>query len=514
MRRAGVPAALLGVAIGCALAAARLARADVTLPALLSDGAVLQRDVPVPIWGKAVAGEKVAVTLGAQTAQTITGADGRWQVALSPVAAGGPYEIDVQGANRLTRKDILFGDVYLCSGQSNMELSLGRASNGPAAIAGSADPELRFFRIARAQPATPADDVRAVWRPAGPESSGGFSAVGYFFGRALRRAEHVPIGLIGSYVGGTPGQAWTREEILAGNPDLKRRYIDTFAAGQATHDRQMAAYVAALASAKALGKREPQRPYNYQRYSTLYNGMIAPLTPAPLRGVLWYQAESNAADPVGYGELLPAMITDWRSQWRAPAMPFLLVQLPAFGTTVGNGTGWAELREAQARTARTLASVGMVVTIDVGTQHNIHPTDKEPVGERLALLARKMIYGESALVAGGPTLRNATFTGDKATIQFDNAGDGLEARAGTVSGVPVTADALTGFTLAGADGKFVPAVAKITGRDTVEVSATGVAAPKSVRFGFVNFPVLNLWNKNGLPAAPFRTDAPAAESRP
>ena len=505
--RVALVAALSG---GVLLAAACPAWADVTLPAVFGDGAVVQRDVPLPVWGKAAPGEVVTVSFGAKTVRITTGADGRWRAVLPAFAAGGPFELAVQGANRVTRKDILIGDVYLCSGQSNMELNLGRATNGAETISASNDPLLRFFRVARAQPAEVADDVRAVWHPSGPSTSGGFSAVGYFFGRALRKAEHVPIGLIGSYVGGTQAQAWTREEALTANSDLKRRYVDTDAAGQARHDQQMAAYTAALAQAKTDGKREPQKPYNFQRFSSLYNGMIAPLNDFPIRGVLWYQGESNAGDPTGYAELLPTLISDWRARRHAPELPFLVVQLPAFGTNAGGGLAWAELREHQAETARTLPAVGMAVTLDAGTQHNIHPTDKEPVGERLALLARKMIYGEALLVVNGPTYRTLQIGAGKAVITFDNVGDGLEARGGTASGVPVSADTLTGFTVAGADGRFVPATAHVTGKDTVEVSASSVAAPKAVRYGFVNFPVVNLWNKNGLPAAPFRTDTQTA----
>lgn len=485
------------------------AQADVSLPALFGDGAVLQRDTPLPVWGKAAPGEVVTATMNGAKQSTIAGADGKWRVTLPPLPVGGPYTLTVSGNNTLTRTGLLSGDVYVCSGQSNMELSLQRAKTGAAAVAASADPKLHLFKIGYAYPTTPADDVKASWRAASPESTGGFSAVAYFFGRAIRKAEgDVPVGLIGAYVGGTPGQGWTREEALTADPDLKRRYVDTYPAEQAAHDKAMADYTVALAKAKAEGNKEPLKPYGFWRYSSLYNGMIAPIVGFPIKGVVWYQAESNARDPAGYRTLLPTMIRDWRAQWKSSTLPFLLVQLPPFGTSAGDGLAWAEIRETQARTAAILPNVAFVVTTDIGTQHDIHPTDKEPVGERLALAARKLIYGESSLVASGPTFRSLKITGNEALVTFENAGEGLEARSGLSSGNPVSADTLSGFTIAGADGRFVPAVAKIVGKDRVSVSSPDVPAPKSVRYGFVNFPIVNLWNRNGLPAAPFRTDSP------
>ena len=490
------------------------AYADVMLSPLFGDNMVFQRDAPHHIWGKADPGEKVTVALQMVTAgmtaaistETVTGANGTWEVFLSPQKAGGPYRLTITGKNIIALNNVLIGDVWLCGGQSNMQFSLQRAATGKEAIGASADPNLRLFKVGLAQPTTPADTVKGSWQESNPKSTPSFSAVGYFFGRALRNAEKVPIGLIGSNWGGTPAQAWTREAALTANPDLKSRYIDTYPANQAAHDKQVADYETALAKAKAAGKKEPVKPYGFWRYSGLYNGMIAPLTRFPIRGVLWYQGESNSSDPAGYAKLVPTMIADWRAQWHLPSLPFLIVQLPPFGTKAGDGLAWAEMRENQARTAQMLPHVGLVVTTDVGTQHNIHPTNKEPVGERLALQARRLVYGETNLVASGPTYKSLKIDGAKAVITFDNVGDGLVIHGGQSSDAPVPADTLVGFTIAGPDGKFVPAQAKIVGKDTVEVSAPEVTTPESVRYGFVNFPVVNLWNKNGLPAAPFRTD--------
>ena len=482
-----------------------------TLPALFGDNMVLQRNVPVPVWGHAAPGETVTVAFNNQKAAPVQAdADGKWQATLPAQKAGGPYTLSVTGdksGSPLTRTGVLVGDVWLCSGQSNMELALRRAKTSAEAIASAGDPQLRLFKVGYAYPTTPASDVKATWNASDGQSASAFSAVAYFFGRALRRADPtVPIGLVGAYVGGTPAQGWTREGALSANPDLKRLYVDTYSADQAAHDDAMAKYTAALAQAKSNGKKEPQKPYTFWRYSSLYNGMIAPLTGFPLRGVVWYQGETNAKDPKGYRTLLPTLINDWRAQWHDPALPFLLVQLPSFGTTAGNGMAWAEMREIQAQTAQKLPHVSYVVTTDVGTQHDIHPTDKEPVGERLALAARSKIYNQSSVTAFGPTFRTLKMEGSKAIVTFDNAGDGLVIRGGMASDAPVSEKELVGFTVAGADNRFVPAHAEIVGKNTVAVSSPEVAVPKFVRYGFVNFPVLNLWNKNGLPAAPFRTD--------
>lgn len=495
-----------GIVLLGSAAFAPFAHADVTLNPLIADNMVFQRDAPLRVWGKADAGDKVTVTFQEAKAEVVTGAAGTWQVTLPPQKAGGPYTLTVAGRNMLTLKNVLVGDVWLCAGQSNMQLSLQRASTGPQAITGSADPNLRLFKVGLAQPSAPADTIKGSWQESGPKTTGGFSAVGYFFGRALRTAEKVPIGLIASNWGGTPAQSWTREAALTANPDLRKRYVETYPANQAAHDKLMADYEIALGIAKAEGKKEPVKPYGFWRYSGLYNGMIAPLTPFPIRGVIWYQGESNSSDPAGYAILLPTMIRDWRAQWKELEMPFLIVQLPPFGTKAGNGLAWAQMRENQAKIAQTLPNVGLVVTTDIGTQHDIHPTNKEPVGERLALQARRIAYGGKSLVASGPEYKSLKITGFKATVTFTNVGDGLVIRGWQTVDVTVPADTLVGFSIAGADGKFVPAQAKIVGRDAVDVSAPEVASPTAVRYGYVNFPVVNLWNRNGLPAGPFRTD--------
>lgn len=497
--------------------AALPACADVRLPALFSDHMVLQRNAPIHIWGWADAGERVAVTLAAERATATVGADGKWQVDLKPLSSGGPDTLTVVGKNTRALHDILIGDVWLCGGQSNMEFTLKRAENGASTAAKSSDSHLRLFKVHTQQANQPADDVKGTWSEAGPSTTPDFSAVGYFFGRDLRKSENGPIGLISSNVGGTTAQAWTSNATLNANPALKSRYVDTDAANQAAHDAAMAAYEAARVKAGADGAKKPTKPYSFWSSSTLYNGMIAPLTPFPIRGVIWYQGESNTHDPIGYRILLPAMIRNWRAQWGQPDLPFLIVQLASFGSPSGKGTAWAEIREAQQLTAEELPNVGLAVSIDLGNRHQIHYTNKEPVGDRLALLARKMVYGESKLVASGPTFDTMKIEGSKVILKFTSVGDGLTIKGGTSAGVAVPENQLVGFTVAGADDQFVPANAKIVSKDTIEVSSPQVPAPQIVRYGYANFPTVNLWNKNGLPAAPFRTDGPhenAADPKP
>lgn len=480
--------------------------ADVRLPALFTDHMVIQRGVPIHIWGWAEPGEKVSVALATDHASGNADKDGKWQFDLKPLPAGGPDTLTVAGNNTLSRRDVLVGDVWLCGGQSNMEFTLKRADNGAETAAASPDPKLRLFKVHTNKADQPAADVSGEWSVAGPDTTPNFSAVGYFFGRDLRRAENVPIGLISDNVGGTTAQAWTRAAVLDADPDLKKLYVDTVASDQAAHDVAMARYEAALAKAKASGAKEPTKPYGFWPSSILYNGMIAPLTPFRIRGVIWYQGESNTHDPAGYRQLLPAMIKDWRAQWNEPRMPFLIVQLAAFGSSSGNGMAWAETREAQQAAAQNLPNVGIAVIIDLGSKHQIHYTDKEPVGDRLALLARKMVYGERNLVASGPTFDDMLVDGSKVIIKFANVGDGLTIKGGLSAGVTVPGDTLVGFAIAGANGQFVTADAKIVAKDTVEAWSPQVAQPRTVRYGFANFPKVNLWNKNGLPAAPFRSD--------
>lgn len=500
----GAITGMAGVLLSCAGAQAR---ADVSLSSVISDNMVLQQQTPVRIFGKADPAERVTVAIQGQSDVTTADADGKWAVMLKPLKAGGPFTLTVKGKNEIELKNVLVGEVWVCSGQSNMEFALRGAYAGEQAIDRSANPHIRIFLVNKARSDKPLDDVRAKWTECGPDTVGGSSAVAYYFARDLEKARHVPIGLIDTYWGGTPAEAWTREEVLTANSVLKP-IVDNYGPARARFDKAMADYPAAVEKAKAEGKNVPGRP-NLWRYSELYNAMIAPLTPYTVKGFLWYQGESNAGQADQYRTLMPALITNWRHDWGIKDMPFLLVQLAPYMalSPEPQDTAWAHLREAQLYTTQVLPKVGMAVITDVGTAADIHPRHKEPVGQRLALLARSIAYGEK-IDANGPVYRFMSVRDHKAELHFGSAGTGLKALALEEEGISVPEGKLVGFTIAGKDGKFYNADAVIQGKDVVLVSSPQVPDPAAVRYGWANYPVVNLWNSDNLPASPFRTDAP------
>jgi sialate O-acetylesterase len=478
------------------------ASADVRLPAIIAEGMVLQRNAPLRFWGWADDGESVTVEFLGQK-KSVIATQGRWEVTLKPVkTAGGPFRLVIAGKNRIEFTDRLVGEVWLLSGQSNMEWPLRGSFQPEDAIAKSANPNIRLFMVRNTRSDDPLNDVavQQPWGAASPETTAGFSAVGYFFGRALNAKLGVPIGLISADWGGTPAEAWTPEPRLRSEASLTS-IIDTYAAATPAYNERLKAWEEAVDKAKREGTNAPGRP-NRWRYSELYNAMIAPLIRFPIKGALWYQGESNASRAMPYRELFPAMIDAWRDAWGIKDFPFLLVQLAPFQGSGSDKLEFAELREAQDLATQRLKNVGMAVITDVGEEKDIHPRKKQPVGERLALQARQLAYGEGDLVAVGPTLKKARFEQARAVLTFDHVGSGL------VSGAEVEGGKLVGFTVAGDDGVFTAATALIEGKDRVVVSAATVARPRAVRYGFLNFPVVNLWNKEGLPAAPFRTDMP------
>jgi sialate O-acetylesterase len=495
---------LLAIAIAAWVAGTpAAARAEVKPNSLFSDGAVLQQGVAVPVWGTAKDGEKVTVKFQEQTV-TATTKDGRWLVRLKPLKSGGPFTLTVAGeSNTLTITNVLVGEVWLGSGQSNMAFQLSRAANAAEAIAAARDPQLRLFTVPRAALDTPSTDAAASWEESSPETAAKFSAVAWFFGRDLRKALHVPVGLIHSSVGGTPAEAWTSRAALEADPELKQileRYADSVKsydpeAAAAKHKRALEQHKAAVAKAKAAGEKAPAAPrapadpnQGTGRPSCLYNGMIAPLEPYAIAGAIWYQGEANAGRAAEYQKLFPAMIQNWRQVWGQGDFPFLFVQIaPHQGMT-------PEIREAQLRSWQKVPHTAMAVITDIGNETDIHPTQKEPVGARLALAARAIAYGEK-ITYSGPVYQSMKVEGARAVLSFTHLGTGLLAKGGD----------LKGFTIAGADGSFTSATAVIEG-DKVSVSSPTVAKPVAVRYGWVNTPDVNLFNKEGLPATPFRTD--------
>lgn len=478
------------------------ARADVSLPALIADNMVLQRGVPLPLGGNADPGEAITLSVAGQTAQAVTGPEGHWEVRLPPLSAGGPFTLTVTGKNVVTVKNVLVGEVWVCSGQSNMGYPLAIASTGPAAVAASANPQIRLFQVPLTSSDVPLPNTKAAWRTAGPTTTGGFSAVGYFFGRDLQKALGVPVGLIESDVGGTPGQLWTPQTTLAAEPFLKKTYLGGYETAFEQFTKDTADWEVASKAARESGQPIPYKPDAPPRPGCFYNGMIAPLTHSAIRGVVWYQGENNTDNPAAYRQLLPALIQSWRTAWGQPLLPFLIVQIAPYNAENDPGQSWAKLRQAQWETVQTTPRTGLAVITDVGDEKAMHPQDKETVGARLSLLALKIAYGQK-IVAQGPTLKQATRRGNTVLLRFDNVGNGLVARGGSSSGSPVPQGVLVGFTLAGADGKPQAAAAQIVSRDTVVVSSPDVTKPQTAAYGFVNYPVVNLWNKNGLPAMPF-----------
>lgn len=469
-------AILLAVVAGVLLPA----RAEVRLPALFSDDMVLQQGGRVPIWGWADDGEEVTVKFRDQTAKA-KAKNGKWMAKLSRLKAGGPDTLFVEGKNKLEVKGVLVGEVWVCSGQSNMEFPLNRAFEATNDIAGSANPMLRLFLVAKAKANTPAEDVKGQWKESSPQSVGSFSAVAWYFGRDLQKARQVPIGLIGTYWGGSPAEVWMSEHALSSNAEYKRDILDAYETG---------AKNSAATNSSGKAQRAPWKP------TELYDGMIAPLIPYGIKGAIWYQGESNAGRAQQYRSLFADMIRNWRQDWDQGDFTFLAVQLAPFKAIQSEPTesDWAELREAQLLATKTLPKVGMAVITDVGEEKDIHPRKKEPVGARLALAARGIAYGEK-IEYSGPLYKSMKVKGNQAMLSFEHVDGGLEARGGE----------LKGFAICGADKKFVWGKAEIDGEKVV-VSSPDVMQPVAVRYGWADYPVVNFWNKAGLPASPFRTD--------
>lgn len=498
----------LGIVM-CALLLTGLASAEVRVPRLIGDNMVLQRGVRVNVWGWADPGERVVVEINGQTAATKAGADGRWSVRLRPMDAGGPYTMTITGRNTLSFRNVMVGDVWVCSGQSNMEWPVAASMNGEREVASAEYPMIRLFTVPHKVATSPEEDVPGRWEVCSPRTVGGFSAVGYFFGREIHKRLGVPVGLINTSWGGTPAEAWTSRPALEAE-EILRPIVERWDREVANYPQAMARYREALAKwedeaakARQEGRAVPERPRepanptaNPWLASGLYNGMIAPLTPFAIRGAIWYQGESNADRAYQYRTLFPTMIRDWRRAWRLGDFPFLFVQLANFMDAKPEPAedAWAELREAQMMTL-SLPKTGMAVTIDIGDAKDIHPRNKQDVGFRLALAALKMEYGQD-VIHSGPLYKSMKVEGNKVRIRFTNVGGGLVAQGG---------GPLRGFAVAGADRKFVWANAEIDG-DTVVVWSERVPKPAAVRYAWASNPVCNLYNAAGLPASPFRTD--------
>lgn len=482
------------------LLSAAAAFGEVRLPALFSDHMLLQGGAPVRVWGKADPGEQVSVRFQAQNVSTKADALGKWEAFLSPLTPGAAAELTVQGKNSITIRDVLVGDVWIASGQSNMVWPVQRSDNPEMEIAAAKYPQIRLFKVALKVSSTPLDDVTGSWMVCTPETVGDFSGVGYFFARELNQKRKTPVGMIQSAWGGTPAESWTSGRALASDPGLISVYADwekLLSDYPAAYTRYQQQVNTLEAKGSAAGARKPAPPIGPGHQWTpagLYNAMIAPLTPYAIKGAIWYQGENNASKRRSYvyRRLFQTMIQDWREAWGQGDFPFLFVQLANFAKT-GERSEWPELREAQTM-ALNLKNTGMAVTMDVGNPDDIHPTNKQDVGLRLALAARAIAHGEK-LEYSGPMYRQATRDGGSLRVWFDHTEGGLSGKGGE----------LKGFTIAGSNGKFVPATAVIE-KNSVRVSSAEVSDPVAVRYAWADSPECNLYNGAGLPASPFRSD--------
>lgn len=445
-----------------------ISHAQVSLPNIFSDHMVLQRHQENLVWGKSNIDEEVIVSIADQVLKTRADKKGDWSVKLKPMDAGGPFKLIIQASNKITYTDILVGEVWLCTGQSNMAMKL---EGGPGqhiegsnyAILNSTNLNLRLFTVDSAISDTPLDVLEGNWETCNPKTSAKFSAVGYFFGKMLQENLGIPIGLISSSVGGTPAQAWTSKEVLSIEfPEFN----------------------------KASKIVEPTK-----QPSVLYNGMIHPLIPYGIKGAIWYQGEGNRWNPEQYSRLFPAMIKNWRTEWKQGNFPFYFVQLAPYGFK--NIDGWVGVQQAQLKTMLTVQNTGMAVINDIGYKTRIHPPKKKEVGERLSFWALKKDYNIEGITHSGPIYKSMIIEGGKALISFDEAPRGITS----------LGKILDNFEISGADGVFYKAEAKILNKgEILQVWNDKVASPKNVRYGWNSYIEGSLFNTAGLPASSFSTE--------
>ncbi|HEX4416009.1 MAG TPA: sialate O-acetylesterase [Lacipirellulaceae bacterium] len=477
---------------------------------MFTDHAVLQRDMPVPVWGWADPGEEVKVSIAGQTEKATADDKGNWRVTLKPLSVGEPLTLVVEGKNKLEVKDLLVGEVWLCSGQSNMEFALTNAQDGDLEIAAANHPQIRLVRVKELGSQEPLHDFEGEWNVCDPSSAAPFSAVGYFFGRELQEQLNVPIGLIDDSWGGSACEAWIRRDRMEGNPEyegLLKKWDDTVKNFDETKWKaEQAERQKKIEEARTTGKRgklkrpqavEPAQGQN--RPANLYHARLEPVMPYAVRGVIWYQGETNAGRAYQYRDMFPLMIKSWREDWKEGDFPFYWVQLADFmpEKPEPSNSAWAELREAQTMTMDKLPHTGQAVIIDIGDAADIHPRRKEEVGKRLARWALAKDYGKQ-IAYESPQYESMEKKGDKIVLKFKNVGEGLKA---------IDYKEVKGFAIAGEDKKFHWAEAKIVKPNEIEVSSKDVTEPVAVRYAWADNPVCNVYEvKSLLPLTPFRTD--------
>ena len=488
-------------------------QAEVKLPSIFGSHMVLQRDHANPVWGWAAPGEKVTISFSGQSHATTAGKDGAWRVKLHPLKVNAKGQtLTVKGSNTIQFTDVLVGEVWVCSGQSNMAMSVDRAYDPDLEILTAKYPNIRLISVPQVGTQEPQNDFAGEWAAATPDTVKSFSAVGFFFGRTLHQALDIPIGLIDNAWGGSAAEAWIRRDRLAKLPAAKP-FMEQWKQTEATYDHgkatakfneQMEKWKTAATAARKAGKPMPRRPRNprnpltgQHRPGNLYNGVLKPTIGYGIRGAIWYQGESNSGRAKAYRDVFPLMIQNWRDEWAQGDFPFYWVQLADFRDEQPEpiDDNWAELREAQTMTMDRLKNTGEAVIIDVGEGRDIHPRDKQTVGRRLARWALAKDYGLK-IPYQSPRFKSMEIKGDKAVITFDHVGAGL-----------YSFDVANpkGFAVCGKDRKFVWAQTRIVGKNQVEVWAEGIT-PTQVRYAWAVNPVCTLMSREGLPATPFRTD--------
>ena len=494
------------------------ARAELKLPAIIGDNMVLQQKQTNPIWGWDAPGTKVTVKFGDQTKSGAADAKGKWTVKLDPVAANAtPAVLTITGSSTKEIKNVLVGEVWLCSGQSNMGFTTGRARDADVELLSCNIPQIRLVKVPNVGIQEPQDDFKGEWKECTPETVTSFTAVGFFYGRILHDMLGVPVGLIDNAWGGSSCEAWVRRDVLEKDARFKdlmatwkqteSNYTDaTLEKEKADFKVKQDAWAKARAEALKAKKfftaappRAPQNPLTGQhRPGNLYSGCLHPIIGYGIKGAIWYQGESNAGKAYEYGYLFPLMIQHWRDEWKAGDFPFYWVQLADFKaeTATPGDSDWAELRESQTKTQSAIKNGGQAVIIDVGEGKDIHPTNKRDVAERLVRWALAKDYGIK-IPYRSPEFKGAEFAGNKATVTLDTFGSTLQ-----------TFDVaeVRGFAVCGEDKKWAWADAKIVGPDKIEVTSKTIAKPIAVRYAWADNPVCNLYSKEWLPVTPFRSD--------
>ena len=487
--------------------------AELTLPAIIGDHMVLQRNQADPIWGWDTPGTKITVSFSNQNHSATAGADGKWSVKLSPMPANAtPQTLTINGSSKREIQDVLVGEVWMCSGQSNMGFMLAADWNGDLHAASSKLPNLRLIKVPNLGTQDLKTDFKGAWKPSSPESSRFFSAVGFLYGRYLHQILDVPVGLIDNSWGGSSAEAWIRRSALDVDPRFKplmnstaKREADANTdQAKLDYDQAMLKWKEACEIAEAEKKPLPREPESLTKWLTgnnragnIFAGVVNPTLPFGIKGVIWYQGESNSGRAWEYRELFPFLIEQWRKEWAQGDFPFYWVQLADYTpeNPKPGDSSWAELREAQTKTMR-LPNTGQAVIIDLGEGKDIHPKNKHDVAARLVRWALVKDYGLK-FPYRSPEFKNLSITGDKALVTINCFGSKLR---------PFDVEEARGFAICGEDKVWHWAKGTIIGTEQVEVTSPQVAAPVAVRYAWSQNPVCNLFSNEGLPVTPFRSD--------